>query len=210
MNQKSIVAIIVAFVVIAGGAAFALTRNNKSDTDMNGMNHGNQTMQDQESSTYKQYAALEGEDYDRMFLAGMIAHHQGAVDMANLALKQAGREELKTMAQNIVSAQNKEIAEMTAWQSSWGYPASTGGNMMDHSAMGMENDMAGMTNELKDLSGNAFDKKFLELMTRHHQSAIDMSRPAAKNAQHQEVKTLAQAIIDAQTKEIKQMQTWAN
>jgi uncharacterized protein (DUF305 family) len=138
----------------------------------------------------------------------MIAHHQGAIDMANLALTRAQHSEVKAMAQNIISAQNKEIADMTSWQSAWGYPASSGANMTDHSAMGVENDMAGMTDQLKDLSGDTFDKKFLELMILHHQSAIDMSRPAAKNAQHQEVKTLAQAFINAQTKEIQQMQAW--
>jgi uncharacterized protein (DUF305 family) len=205
MTRKNIITIVVIFVVIAGGIAFALTRNDKSD--MNGMDRGTQA-QNHESSTYKQYAALHGEEYDRMFLSGMIAHHQGAIDMANLALTRAKHTELKTMAQAIISAQNKEITGMTSWQSSWGYPASSGSNMTDHSAMGMEDNMAGMTNQLKDLSGDAFDIKFLELMTLHHQSAIDMSRPAAKNAQHQEVKTLAQAIISAQTTEIKQMQAW--
>jgi uncharacterized protein (DUF305 family) len=68
--------------------------------------------------------------------------------------------------------------------------------------------MGNMTEELKSLSGNAFDLKFLELMIEHHQSAIDMAQPGIKNAKHQEVKDLARAIVDAQSKEIAQMKQW--
>lgn len=209
MKKNTITVIVVALIVVTGAVTFALTRDNtkSSDTQSADMS-GHSSQSSQESATYKQYTALKGEDYDRMFLAGMIAHHQGAVDMASLALNQAKHSELKAMAQNIITAQNKEISSMATWQQQWGYPASSGDNMMDHSAMGMENDMAGMTNELKGLSGDAFDKKFLSLMIEHHQSAIDMAKPGATNAQHQEVKSLTSAIVSAQTKEISQMQAW--
>jgi uncharacterized protein (DUF305 family) len=207
MNKKNTIIAAAVLVVLAGAVAFAVTRNNKT-SDMGSMNHDSQTSDNTESSTYKQFAALKGEDFDRMFLADMMAHHQGAIDMANLAVSQAKHTELKTMAQDIISTQNKEITDMKSWQTSWGYPATSGDNMMDHSAMGMENDMAGMTNQLKGLNGDAFDKKFIELMIEHHQSAIDMARPAANNAQHAEVKILAKAIVDAQSKEIDQMKAW--
>jgi len=210
MNRKTILTVgVIVILALIGGGVYMLNRGN-THNDMNGMNHdmqSNQTSQN-ESETYKQYAALKGEDYDKMFLAGMIAHHQGAVDMANLALTQAKHSELKTMAQNIVNAQTSEISKMTAWQKDWGYPASSGDNMMDHSAMGMENDMATMTEELKKLTGDAFDKKFIELMIEHHQQAIDMARPGEPNAQHQEVKTLTKVIVTDQTKEISQMKAW--
>jgi uncharacterized protein (DUF305 family) len=210
MNKKNTIIVVVVVALLGAGLIWHFT-NNKSDMSNthNGMNHGaQQTETTSESSTYKEFAALKGEEYDRMFLAGMIAHHQGAVDMAKLAQTQAKHAELKTMAGNIITAQEKEITDMNSWQTIWGYPATSGDNMMDHSAMGMENDMAGMTNELKPLTGDAFDKKFLELMIEHHQSAIDMAKPGAANAQHEEVKTLANAIVTDQTKEISQMQTW--
>lgn len=161
-----------------------------------------------DSATYKQYAALTGETYDRLFLAGMISHHQGAVEMAKLALTRAKHLELKNLANSIIAAQNKEISDMTAWQRQWGYPATSSENMMDHSAMGMDNDMSQMTSKLKDLSGDAFDKTFLELMIAHHQSAIDMARPGPTNAQHEEVKALTRTIMSDQSREIDQMQTW--
>jgi len=49
------------------------------------------------------------------FRVHMIPHHQGAVDMAKVALKHAKDADTKEMAQQIISDQEKEIAEMQAW-----------------------------------------------------------------------------------------------
>ena len=62
-----------------------------------------------------------GDNFDRQFLAGMIVHHQGAVDMAQLAKKNAKHQEIKDMSEDIISAQNREIATMKQWQKDWGY-----------------------------------------------------------------------------------------
>jgi uncharacterized protein (DUF305 family) len=51
----------------------------------------------------------------------MIPHHQGAIDMANAALKNAKHEEIKTLATAIIASQQKEIDEMKAWLKTWGY-----------------------------------------------------------------------------------------
>lgn len=45
----------------------------------------------------------------------MIPHHQGAIDMAKVALSHAKDPETKRMAQTIINDQEKEIAEMQAW-----------------------------------------------------------------------------------------------
>jgi uncharacterized protein (DUF305 family) len=44
------------------------------------------------------------------------------------------------------------------------------------------------------------------MMIPHHQLAIDMSEQALNNAQHPELKELAQQIIDEQSAEIKLME----
>lgn len=184
-NKNSIIIVaIVAIVAIATITAFAMKRNNNNG--MMGNNMMDETFNlksvqaDNSSSGYKQYAALKGEDYDRMFLANMIAHHESAVEMANLALTNASHQEIKTLATAIVSAQKSEITNMTAWQKTWGYPASSGETMMDHSSMGMENTNAGMMNELKSKTGEAFDKAFITQMIMHHQSAINMAASGKK------------------------------
>ena len=62
-----------------------------------------------------------GDDFDKTFIEQMIPHHQGAIDMAKLAQKSAFHQEIKDMADDIISAQTNEINMMKNWQSSWGY-----------------------------------------------------------------------------------------
>ncbi len=52
-------------------------------------------------------------DYD--FAAGMIPHHQGAIDMARTLLRFGKDPELRRLAEAIVAAQEKEIAFMREW-----------------------------------------------------------------------------------------------
>ncbi len=73
-----------------------------------------------------------GDAFDEAFISGMIAHHQGAVDMANLAKQNAKHDEIKQMANDIIAAQTKEIDMMKQWQTQWGYGSSSDGSTMDH------------------------------------------------------------------------------
>lgn len=205
-NKRILVVAIVASVIIVGAITYIFRDQLFSSVSVQPPSETAQV--DKSSDAYKQYAAMTGEMYDRNFIANMIAHHQGAVDMAKLALKNANHQELKDMANGIVSAQEKEIANMTSWQKEWGYPSTSADNMMDHGAMGMMDEMAGMTAELNGKTGDDFDKAFIEQMIMHHQSAIDMAAPGEANAEHQEVKDLTKAIVSAQTKEIQQMKQW--
>ena len=55
-------------------------------------------------------------DPDRDFVGMMMPHHQGAIDMAKVELTYGKDPVLRRMATGIVAAQEKEIAEMKAWQ----------------------------------------------------------------------------------------------
>jgi uncharacterized protein (DUF305 family) len=54
-------------------------------------------------------------DADVDFVQGMIPHHQGAVDMAKIVLQYGADPDIKKMAQDIIAAQDKEIAMFRAW-----------------------------------------------------------------------------------------------
>ncbi len=55
-------------------------------------------------------------DPDRDFVAGMLPHHQGAINMAKVELQYGHDPALKKLARDIVAAQTKEIAFMRRWQ----------------------------------------------------------------------------------------------
>jgi uncharacterized protein (DUF305 family) len=54
-------------------------------------------------------------DIDVAFICSMIPHHRGAIDMARAELEYGDDEWAKTLAQQIIVAQEKEIADMLAW-----------------------------------------------------------------------------------------------
>lgn len=62
-----------------------------------------------------------GDEYDKTFIASMIVHHEGAVEMAKLSAGNAKHEEIKNLSEAIISAQEKEISKMKQWQKDWDY-----------------------------------------------------------------------------------------
>ncbi|HWW75905.1 MAG TPA: DUF305 domain-containing protein [Pyrinomonadaceae bacterium] len=144
--------------------------------------------------------------YDLQFLDTMTAHHQGAIDMAKPAQTKAQHAELKEFARKIVEDQQREIAQMKGWRDQWyaGKPEA-----MNMEMPGMMDSMKGMDMKgVEAAAGNAFDLMFIDMMTPHHRGAVEMAREALTRAEHPEIKKLARQIIDAQEKEIAQMDKW--
>lgn len=136
--------------------------------------------------------------YDARFIDSMIMHHQSAIEMANQALKEATKPEIKTLAQNIITAQESEITQLQGWRKAW-YPdlVPTAGLGMDMGAMKLDAD-----------TSKPFDQRFIAAMIPHHEGAIAMAKDAQQKAEHPEIKTLAAAIVKAQEGEIAQMRQW--
>jgi uncharacterized protein (DUF305 family) len=97
-----------------------------ADGNMNHMKgSGQANMQDDmsiEGMMAGMMAGLEGKTglaFDQAFLAEMIIHHQGAVDMAKQVLATSKRPELIKLANEIIAAQTTEIDMMKKWQTEW-------------------------------------------------------------------------------------------
>jgi uncharacterized protein (DUF305 family) len=78
----------------------------------------------------------------------------------------------------------------------------------ENSSVNMSETMGSMTSGLQDKTGDEFDKAFITEMIVHHEGAVSMAHMAFLNAKHQEIKTMADQIINAQTLEIEQMKEW--
>ncbi|SFV28776.1 protein of unknown function [Devosia crocina] len=71
-----------------------------------------QTMEPMHSDMMRGMTAA---DFQTAFVCSMIPHHQGAVEMAQVAQRYASDPWIKMFAQEIITAQQVEIAEMQAW-----------------------------------------------------------------------------------------------
>jgi uncharacterized protein (DUF305 family) len=127
-----IVGIAIAWLV----SAVVVNGNHTSIMKMMGMHTSNSatdTKSNDGMSMSQMMSSLQGktgDDFDKTFITEMIAHHQGAIDMANLAKTNAKHDEIKKMADDIISAQTKEIKEMKTWQGDWGYTTFSGSHDM--------------------------------------------------------------------------------
>lgn len=185
------------------GTANANTTANMSNMPMNGDSNMS-GMMDMKSSP-----DADKQPYDLQFIDTMTHHHQGALDMAKMALGKTNNDELKKFAQKIIDDQTREIGQLKEWRDKWysGKP------------MAMNMEMPGMMDSMKMMSGDEmkhlqgatgkdFDVDFLDMMTPHHAGAIKMAKEAITKSEHPEIKTMSNQIIMAQEAEIKQMADW--
>ena len=182
--------------------------NSNSSMNMNGMNHNSMPMNSNmpmNHSGMKSDANAKSAPYDLQFIDTMIAHHEGAVEMAKMVDGKTQRTELKAFAQKIITDQNKEIAQMKEWREKWFKGAPRAMNM---EMPGMMDSMKMDMSKLSNSKDNEFDLAFIEMMIPHHAGATTMAREAQTKAEHTEIKTLAGNIIKEQEAEIKQMNVW--
>lgn len=131
----------------------------------------------------------------------MIPHHRQAIEMATMVPTRAGSQKVKDLAAQIQAAQDPEIAQMSGWFQTWGEPAPPAGGMQHGDGMMSMDEMT----QLEKATGDAFDTMWLQMMVKHHQGAVAMAKTELAQGSNPQAKTLAQAIIDGQSREIATM-----
>jgi uncharacterized protein (DUF305 family) len=166
---------------------------------MGGMDMSNDSV----SSSVASNADFNSEDVH--FSQMMIPHHEQAIEMSDIALDPTvgASDVVKGLATKIKGAQDPEITQMQKWLTDWGKTE------MD-SSMDMSGMMEGMLSaddlmNLGTLRGTEFDTAWINGMIAHHEGAIKMAEVVITDGSYPEVKTLAEAVISGQQKEIDTM-----
>lgn len=151
---------------------------------------------------------------DAMFTMMMIPHHEQAIEMSELVL---GRDdidpEIVELAEQIIAAQDPEIALMEEWLDDWGLPsmggAMGGGHGGGHGGDGGDggDGPGGMMSDddleaIEDAEGDEAERLYLEGMIEHHEGAIDMAQDVLDDGESTDVAELAETIIETQQVEI--------
>ena len=163
---------------LALGIVFLLVGN--SSTPMDHSNHGSAMSSD-----------------ETMFAQMMIPHHEQAVTMSELALKNTTNSDVIALATAIRDSQGPEIKQMQGW-----LDGKSESHMHDMEMGGMLTEEE--LNELASLKDAAFDQMFLTAMIAHHEGAIEMAL-MIKDSTKAEVKTLYENIVASQSAEIETM-----
>lgn len=146
-------------------------------------------------------------DPDVDFRKHMIPHHQGAVDMAQVALRHAKDPWTRQVADAISVAQPREIYEFRAWLAGRGMmhrrPRVNMSAVREFKAAHARM----MRNMAMPFTGEP-DVDFRMHMIPHHQGAIEMARVALRHAKDPWTRQNAEAIIIAQQQESYEFQNW--
>jgi uncharacterized protein (DUF305 family) len=144
---------------------------------------------------------------EQAFLQAMVPHHQSAIDMARVAEREGESPFVKNLASEITSAQEGEIGQMRKIHERL-YRSPLRPDEGAHDALGLSAQEAGMNH----IDGGAmlrgkrpFDRAFVDEMVPHHEGAIAMARAVLKQTRDFELRKLAQGIIQAQEREIAEM-----
>jgi uncharacterized protein (DUF305 family) len=173
----------------------------QQDMDHESMGHGD--MGSEGMMAPSEMVMVGGEYSDERFIDAMVPHHQGAIDMAEVALENAEHLELLQLAENVISTQQAEIEQLRSIKEQEFGTSEVPAQMSPE-----EMEMMGMEDPAELADQRPFDEAFINAMIPHHESAIEMAQVALAESDNPAVRDLAGQIVDDQTREIEQMRGW--
>lgn len=140
---------------------------------------------------------------DLDFMAQMIPHHQGAIDMAEYEISHGRNKEMIQLAKSISAEQSNDIQAVKLLISQLPDDAKKAGNSFNNAMVQSMNVMMKnmpLNDKLIDV-----DKAFAMVMIPHHQAAIDMAIALIQYSSSKQVSTFAKQLISEEQIEIEQM-----
>lgn len=117
--------------------------------------------------------------FDLRYINAMIAHHRGAMLLAEQLGKNTTRPDLQELSQNILNDEPKAIDELYAWKQEW----------------------YGDTKTVRDpivanlgAAGDTFDLRFLNAIIAHHEEGLRMTKEARQKSSRTEILNNADAV----------------
>jgi len=147
-------------------------------------------------------------DYD--FAMAMKSHHQAAVDMSQLELESGKDDELKEMAQNIITTQKKEINELQSFLDNHKNPERNYDPAMKDQGFSkaMDQSMRMMMDMCRIEENPSLDKQFAQMMIRHHEGAVQMAEGFIQFGKDRQLISMAKKMIEDQKIEIGLLKKW--
>lgn len=195
MKNQTIL-ITLGILVIAGAGGYVLSETEFYKTMMSSQRAAMNTTP--ETSEVKETISSDLHGMQNMevlseqeFISHMIPHHQEAVDASMEVLARGENAEVRALAEAIIIAQEKEIANMKTWHQTW-----------FKTAVVADTSYEPMMRDLGLLQGNELDRAFLEDMIPHHMDALMMAQQVAPKIEHPEIAALTAAIAETQSNEV--------
>ena len=154
-------------------------------------------------------------DYD--FATMMAEHHQGAIDMSRIVVKEGKNEQIKTIALDILDTQRRQQKRLELYASK-DDNSKVGRNEGSTSSaekpeksfsVQMHTALRSLESSISDMKmTNNVDHDFAMMMIAHHRSAIEMSEVILSHGKNDGIKKIAEKIISDSEKDIKQLRSW--
>lgn len=139
--------------------------------------------------------AASGEEVDRLFIVDMIPHHGAGIAPADSAIPNLSDAQLRTMAEDIFSAQSREIGELIAMLGGEPSRLVTATAAADTAVVGDE----------RVPYTPADDVLFIDYFVPHHRDAVAAAKMVIARGSDPEVRAMAEDVVKAQSEEIAMM-----
>lgn len=147
---------------------------------------------------------------DHDFASMTIEHHKGAIAMCDIELQSGKDENTKSKALKMKEAQEKELKVLQAFTEKHkveGHQNHAEMSKEDPFSKKMIKNMQTMENKMKTMKMTGdVDKDFSKMMIEHHKDGIEMAKAEVAHGKNQEMKSMAQKMMQEQQKDINELQ----